>query len=194
MTARSVLREWKLVTVVFAVTSIITVAYLLAQPPAYESEAVVSFRPRPDQVSGRDLTSLLVETYPELVASPEATSGAATAAGVTASEVSDGLSTQIAARTLNLQIAVSLGSPQRAQTATQHLVDLAVAAGQEDPFLEPVPLAEASLPDAPAGLPRSLLSALAIVISAGIAVLVGVLAAQLRIKRPEGQEPGPNAS
>jgi hypothetical protein len=175
---RQVLRQWPIMVVLFVGAAALGLAYTNTRPVHYQSQAVVSFRPRPDEVNGRDLTSLLVQTYPELVASPESVDGAARAADVTVDQVQAGLSTQIAPQTLNLLIAVALSNPQSAQQATQYLTGVAVTAGSKDPFLEPVPVARADLSDSPVGIPRVVLDALVLLLSGALAVLAGMLLAQ----------------
>ena len=61
--------------------------YIGSMPVTYASNSVVAFQPEPKRPDGRDLISLLVQTYPEFVASQKSVDTAARAAGVTADEL-----------------------------------------------------------------------------------------------------------
>jgi hypothetical protein len=166
---------------VFVVLTAMSVWYVTSLPTLYASSSVIAFEPEAGRSDGRDLISLLVQTYPRLVASPSAVEGAAQASGVSASEVRSGLNAEIPPLTLTMNITTELSDPAAAQVANQFLVDEVVAAGNKDPYLKATAIANADFSDSPAGLSKTILLGVAIVLSGLLAFLAAVIAARLRI-------------
>lgn len=163
--------------------------YVRSIPVTYQSTSVVAFQPQPNSATGRDLISLLIQTYPEYVASGDTVKKAATAAGVPASEVSAGLNAEIPPLTLNMIITTELSDPGRARIANQSLVDQVIQQGKRDPYLVATPVSNASLDSSPAGVSKSLLLMVSFVLSGGLAVVAGIVLARWRLRR-KGEERG----
>ena len=154
--------------------------YVSSSPVRYASDSVVAFQPQPGRADGRDLISLLIQTYPELVSSQKSVDVAAAAAGVTPADLRAGLDAQIPPLTLTMTIRTELADARAAQIANQSLVDQAIAQGEEDPFLVATAISNADFNDAPTGVSRKLLYAVSLVLAAGTALVAGVVAVRLR--------------
>ncbi len=154
--------------------------YIGSIPVTYASNSVVAFQPEPKRPDGRDLISLLVQTYPEFVASQQSVDTAAQAAGVRADEVRAGLNVEIPPLTLNMTIQTELSDPEQAQIANQSLVDQVLARAETDPYLVAEAISNADLNSAPAGVSKTLLYVVAFLLSAGLALVAAILVARLR--------------
>jgi uncharacterized protein involved in exopolysaccharide biosynthesis len=97
--------------------------------------------------------------------------------------VRDNTSAEIPPLTLTMTIRTVLPQPTQAQAATQSLVDQVVSQGNVDPYLMATAISNASLPQNPAGPPRALMYAVATLLAAGLALLVGLIAARARADR-----------
>lgn len=180
MTLPAVLRQWPLMLGVFALVFGGLFVNIRSLPVVYASNSVVAFQPEPKRPDGRDLISLLVQTYPEFVASQQSVDTAAQAAGVSPEEVRSGLSVEIPPLTLNMTIQTELGSPEQAQIANQTLVDQVLARAETDPYLVAEAISNADFDSSPAGLSSILLHAVAAVLAAGLALVAGILSSRLR--------------
>jgi len=178
--ARDVLRQWPAMLVAFLVIGGALFWYVSSMPVRYASNSVVAFQPQPGRADGRDLISLLIQTYPEFVVSGSSVDVAAAAAGVTASDLRSGLNVEIPPLTLNMTIQTELADPAAAQVANQSLVDQVVAKAKVDPYLVATAVSDADLSDAPAGVSSKLLYAVSFVLAAGFALVVGIVVARLR--------------
>ncbi|MEI2621473.1 MAG: hypothetical protein V9G09_12120 [Candidatus Nanopelagicales bacterium] len=180
VTASRVLREWPVMLVVLVVLFGGMFVYIGSIPVTYASNSVVAFQPEPKRPDGRDLISLLVQTYPEFVASQQSVDTAAQAAGVRADEVRAGLNVEIPPLTLNMTIQTELSDPEQAQIANQSLVDQVLARAETDPYLVAEAISNADLNSAPAGVSKTLLYVVAFLLSAGLALVAAILVARLR--------------
>lgn len=159
--------------------------YVRSMPVRYTSSSVVAFQPQPGRSDGRDLISLLVQTYPEFVVSGQTVEKAALAAGVSASDLQSGLNAEIPPLTLNMLITTELSDPRQAQIANQALVDQVIAQGKADPYLVATAISDASLDEAPSGVSKKLLWVVSLLMAAGAALVSGILAARWRVGRSE---------
>lgn len=175
--------QWPVMLVVFILTLVAIGGYIALMPVRYASEAVVAFQPEEGRSDGRELVSLLIQTYPEFVVSDGSLRNAASAAGVPEAMVRDNTSAEIPPLTLTMTIRTVLPQPTQAQAATQSLVDQVVSQGNVDPYLTATAISNASLPQNPAGPPRALMYAVATLLAAGLALLVGLIAARARADR-----------
>ncbi|HNE88343.1 MAG TPA: hypothetical protein PKH30_02540 [Actinomycetota bacterium] len=174
------MRQWPAILATFVLVGGALVWYVASIPVRYASTSVVAFQPEPDRADGRDLVSLLVQTYPEFVASQTVVDAAANAAGVSPGELRGGLDAEIPPLTLTMQITTELPDALQAQVANQALVDQVVAQGKKDPYLAATAVSNADLPESPAGVSKKLLYLLSLVLAAGVALVVGIFAARLR--------------
>ncbi len=191
VSVRNVTREWPVMLATFLIVLVGLSYYVSSMPVRYASGSVVAFQPKPGRADGRDLVSLLVQTYPQFVASQQAVDAAAAAAGVPSGDVRSGLDVQIPPLTLTMTIQTELADPQAAQIANQALLDQVIEQAKTDPFLVATAISEADRNDTPSGVPRRLLYALAAVLAAGTAVLAGIVASRLRGSR---RKPDANAA
>lgn len=192
ITAGSVLRAWPVMLGAFVLVLGGLLLYISRMPVTYASNSVVAFEPQPGRADGRDLISLLVQTYPQMVASEQFVSTAAAAAGVTPGEVKSGLDVQIPPLTLTMTIQTEMPDPRVAQTVNQSLLDQTIAQGKQDQFLVATAISNADLPESPSGVSAKLLYAVAALLSAGVAMLAGISAARLGWPRPrEASSPSP---
>lgn len=180
MTVSRVLREWPVMLGVFLLLFGSMFVYIGSMPVTYASNSVVAFQPEPKRPDGRDLISLLVQTYPEFVASQKSVDTAARTAGVTADELRGGLNVEIPPLTLNMTIRTELSDPEQAQIANQSLVDQVLLRAETDPYLVAEAISDADLSSAPAGTPKTLLYAVAFLLSVGLALVAAVLSARVR--------------
>lgn len=180
ITSAMLLRQWLGMLIAFVIILGGLSWYVLSIPARYASDSVVAFQPQPGRSDGRDLISLLIQTYPELVASERSVESAARAAGVSPAELRSGLDVQIPPLTLNMTIETQLSDPRKAQLANQSLVDTVIEQGQKDPYVVATAVSNADLNDAPSGTSRSLLLLVSVVLAAGAALLVGILLARVR--------------
>ncbi len=177
---RDVLRQWPVMLVTFLVVGGALFWYVSSMPVRYSSNSVVAFQPQPGRADGRDLISLLIQTYPEFVASGSSVELAAAAAGVSPTDLRSGLNAEIPPLTLNMTISTELADPVAAQVANQSLVDQVVAKAKVDPYLVATAVSDADLSDAPSGISSKLLYAVSFVLAAGFALVAGIVAARLR--------------
>lgn len=154
--------------------------YVSSMPIRYTSNAVVAFEPQPGRADGRDLISLLIQTYPQFVASQSAVDEAARQSGSTPAQVREGLEAEIPPLTLTMTISTSMADPAVAQKATQSLVDQVLVKGKEDAFLVATAISNADISDTPSGVSRKLLLAVSFILALGTALLAGLLAARIR--------------
>ncbi len=168
---------------VFLVIGAGLIWYVRSMPVLYTSNSVVAFQPQPGRSDGRDLISLLIETYPEFVVSGQTVEEAAQAAGVSVTDLRAGLNAEIPPLTLNMLITTELSDPRQAQVANQALVDQVIAQGKKDPYLVATPISDASLDESPSGVSKKLLWVVSLVMAFGAALVVGILSARWRKAR-----------
>jgi uncharacterized protein involved in exopolysaccharide biosynthesis len=185
ITTREVMKQWPAMLVTFVLVFGGLVWYVASMPVQYASTSVVAFQPEPDRADGQDLVSLLVQTYPQFVASQTVVDSAANAAGVSPAELRSGLDAEIPPLTLTMEITTQLPDAQQAQAANQALVDQVVAQGKQDPYLAATAVSNADLPESPSGVSKKLLYLVSLVLAAGLAVLVGILMARWRHSKDE---------
>lgn len=178
--ASDLARQWPVMLVVFLVIGGGLFWYVSSMPVRYASNSVLAFQPQPGRDDGRDLISLLIQSYPEFVVSGQAVDLAASAAGVTASDLRDGLNAEIPPLTLNMTISTELADPEAARVANQSLVDQVVAKAKVDPYLVATAISDADLSDAPSGVSSKILYAVSLIMAAGFALVAGILAARVR--------------
>lgn len=175
--------QWPAMVVVFVLTFVALAGYVALMPVRYASEAVVAFQPEEGRSDGRDLVSLLIQTYPEFVVSDAALRNAASAAGVPLATLRSTTSAEIPPLTLTMSIRTVMSQPVQAQAATQSLVDQVVAQGASDPYLTATAISNADLSEAPTGPPKTVLYLVAAALAAGLALIVGLIAARMRTDR-----------
>ena len=180
ITAKDVIKQWPAILATFVVVAGALIWYVASMPVQYASTSVVAFQPEPDRADGQDLVSLLVQTYPQFVASQTVVDAAANAAGVSPAALRSGLNAEIPPLTLTMQITTQLSDAQQAQVANQSLVDQVVAQGKRDPYLVATAVSNADLPEDPSGVSRKLLYLVSLVLAAGLALVVGLLLARWR--------------
>ncbi|MEI2786422.1 MAG: hypothetical protein V9E82_12100 [Candidatus Nanopelagicales bacterium] len=187
--AGDVLRQWPFMLVTFLVVGGALFWYVSSMPVRYASNSVVAFQPQPGRVDGRDLISLLIQTYPEFVASGSAVNLAAAAAGVAPTDLASGLDAEIPPLTLNMTIQTELADPVAAQIANQSLVDQVVAKAKVDPYLVATAVSDADLSDTPSGVSAKLLYVVSLVLASGFALIVGIVVARFRSNAKDEQLP-----
>ena len=180
VTPRRLLAQWPVMLVVFVLVFGGLAYYIASTPVRYASNSVVAFQPQPGRADGRDLISLLIQTYPELVSSGKSVDLAAAAAGVSPSELRAGLDAQIPPLTLTMTIRTELGDARAAQVANQSLVDQVIVQGDKDPYLVATAISNANFDDAPAGVSRKLLYLVSLILAAGTALIAGLVAIRVR--------------
>ena len=170
---QAVLRQWhvSLAALVFVVA--LGGWYIVTIPSSYIAGAILSFEPRPDSLEGENMASLLVERYPEVVASTGSVQRAATVAGVSGSDVRGGLLADIASDTLNLTISVQLPTEEQAVAAAVSLQDSVLRNNESDPNLQAVVVSPAYA-WGPAGVSSKLLAAGVLFVAVVVAFLVGL--------------------
>ena len=177
-------RRWVLALVLFGVLAGLGAAYSLSIPTQYTATGVMSFQPREGVSEGRDLTALLASRYPAVVAGETAVGRAAIAAGVTPSEVSAGLASEVQPATLNMVVTVTLPNATQALAASQSLYLSASAANDTDPYLEALQTESPTSVVAVAGIPTVVILAAVVLLSALAAVLVTLFVDQLLVRSP----------
>lgn len=188
ITARDVARQWPVMLAVFLVVGLSLFGYVRSIPVSYTSSSVVAFQPQPGRADGRDLISLLIQTYPEFVVSGQTVEKAALAAGVSAAELQPGLNAEIPPLTLNMLITTELSDPRQAQIANQSLVDQVIAQGKADPFLVASAVSDASLDESPSGVSKKILWVVSMMMALGAALVAGILVARWRVNRSSEME------
>ncbi len=159
-------RQWIAAVATFLLVMALGMFFVLSSPTQYESGAVVSFMPRVASDVGGELAALIVERYPEVVASETSIDAAADAAGVSSAEVQAGLNALIQPGTLNLVFSTTLPSNDQAVAATTAIYDNLLEANRTDPDLRAVTVS-APLGWGATGASTTLLSA-AVVIAATV--------------------------
>ncbi|MDQ1248808.1 MAG: hypothetical protein QG597_3182 [Actinomycetota bacterium] len=134
----AVARHWRAAAAVFLVVVALGTWVAFTLPTAYVAGTVISFLPRDDSVSGKNLASLLVERYPQVVVSKGSVDAAAAAAGVEPSEVTAGLKAVVQSETLNLLVSVQLPTKQQAEAAAESLHATVITDNETDPNLRAV--------------------------------------------------------
>jgi hypothetical protein len=102
------MKRWPVMLATFVLIFGALAWYVASMPVRYASTSVVAFQPEPDRADGRDLVSLLVQTYPEFAASQTVVDAAASKAGVSPGELREGLNAGIPPLTLIMQITTQL--------------------------------------------------------------------------------------
>jgi hypothetical protein len=186
ITGGDLARQWPVMLAVFLLIGAGLMLYVRSMPVRYTSSSVVAFQPQPGRADGRDLISLLIQTYPEFVVSGQTVEKAALAAGVSASDLQAGLNAEIPPLTLNMLITTELSDPRQAQIANQALVDQVIAQGKADPYLVATPISDASIDESPSGVSKKLLWVVSLMMAVGAALVAGILAARWRVDRSAG--------
>ncbi|MDQ1250232.1 MAG: hypothetical protein QG597_4611 [Actinomycetota bacterium] len=172
-----------LVLGVFAGLALLGMVYVATLPTSYEASGVISFQPREGEINGEDLISLLVQRYPAVAESTPVVGRAATAAGVSSSTVTSGLSALVQPSSANLILTVTLDSAQQAVIANQSIYQSVMESNLTDPYLEALQVEAPSQVAKALGVPKALLAGAVLFLSAVVAVLVGLLADQLSRRR-----------
>lgn len=180
----TVRRRIVLALVLFGVLVGLGAAYSLSIPTQYTATGVMSFQPREGVSEGRDLTALLASRYPAVVASETAVGKASIAAGVTPSEVSAGLASEVQPSTLNMVITVTLPNATQAMAASQSLYLSALAANDTDPYLEALQTESPTSAVAVGGIPTVVLLAAVVLLSAVASALVTLFVDQMLKRSP----------
>ena len=145
-----------------------------------EATAVVSFVPSAGDSSGRDLVALLAQRYPEIVASTDSVKQAATASGLSESEVQAGLSAAIQPGSLNMLLTVKAPTPEQADAAVDSLYKTTLKANEGDTNIKAVAVSAPSASSTPAGVPKKILYAAVVLLAAMVAVVVALIVDQFR--------------
>jgi hypothetical protein len=87
-----------------------------------------------------------------------------------------------------MTIRTELADARAAQIANQSLVDQVIVQGEKDPFLVATAISNADYSDTPAGVSRSLLLVVSLVLAAGTALIAGVIAVRVRSGRGRIQD------
>lgn len=170
----AVARAWKVVLPVFLVVLALGGWYVMTTPVNYTSGAVISFVPRQDSINGKDLASLLVERYPEVVGSVDAVNRAAEAANVSPDQVSATLQAAVQPSTLNLSLSVALPSNDQAMAAAESLYLDVLKDNKTDPDLRAVTIS-APIGWGPTGTSTKLLLAAVFIVAAVLAIVAGLV-------------------
>ncbi|MCB9412584.1 MAG: hypothetical protein H6525_07035 [Actinobacteria bacterium] len=172
-------RQWIAAVATFLLIAGLGMLYVLRIPTEYQAGAVVSFMPRVASTVGGEVTSLLVERYPEVVASENSIDAAAAAAGVDPAAVSAGLQAGIQPETLNLVFSTTLPTNDQAVAATQAIYDNLLQVNRTDPDLRAVPVSE-PLGWGPTGASTTLWTAAVMIAAVTLAFTVALVADGLR--------------
>lgn len=178
--ARAVRRQWIALVVTFVVLAVGGGAYVALLPVQYQATAVISFVPSAGDSSGRDLVALLAARYPEIVASTDSLTQAATASGMTESEVQAGLSAAIQPGSLNLVLTVKAPTQEEAKAAVASLYQTTLKANEGDTNIRAVAVSAPSASSSPAGVPKKILYAAVLLLAAMVAVVVALIVDQFR--------------
>lgn len=176
-------RQWLIAMATFVVVIAFGMFYVLRIPVEYQSGAVVSFVPRASSEASGDMAALLVERYPEVVASESALDAAGEAAGVEPGEVNAGLSAIIQPGTLNMVFSTTLATNDQAVAATTALFETVLAANRSDPDLRAVTVSE-PLGWGPTGASTTLLTG-AVGIAAAVLAFTAALVTDGLRRRPD---------
>ncbi|MCB0914140.1 MAG: hypothetical protein KDC23_00345 [Actinobacteria bacterium] len=172
-------RQWIAAVATFLLVAGLGMLYVLRIPTEYQAGAVVSFMPRVASTVGGEVTSLLVERYPEVVASENSIDAAAAAAGVDPAAVSAGLQAGIQPETLNLVFSTTLPTNDQAVAATQAIYDNLLQVNRTDPDLRAVTVSE-PLGWGPTGASTTLWTAAVMIAAVTLAFTVALVADGLR--------------
>ena len=178
--ARAVRRQWIALVATFVVLAVGGGAYVALLPVQYQATAVVSFVPSAGDSSGRDLVALLAQRYPEIVASTDSVKQAATASGLSESEVQAGLSAAIQPGSLNMLLTVKAPTPEQADAAVDSLYKTTLNANEGDTNIKAVAVSAPSASSTPAGVPKKILYAAVVLLAAMVAVVVALIVDQFR--------------
>ena len=128
----------------------------------------------------RDLVALLAQRYPEIVASTDSVKQAATASGLSESEVQAGLSAAIQPGSLNMLLTVKAPTPEQADAAVDSLYKTTLKANEGDTNIKAVAVSAPSASSTPAGVPKKILYAAVVLLAAMVAVVVALIVDQFR--------------
>ena len=172
---QGLLRRWK--TAVLVAAAVVAGATLYAEslPSQYESTVVVSFAPRPNSDADSNTVRLILPKYVEYVTARATINRVAPAVGEDAAAVAQAVDASIAFDSGNLTVKVRLPSPTRAAALANALATDTLRFADSDQLLSAVVVAPALAPSEPAGPPRRLLEAAALVVG----LLLGAAAAFL---------------
>lgn len=178
---QAVLRQWHVALAAFLAVVALGGYYVVNIPSSYRAGAIMTFEPRPESLEGENMASLLVERYPEVVASTDSVQRAAQVADVSGSDVRGGLLADIASDTLNLTVSVQLPTEEQAVAAAVSLQDSVLRNNESDPNLKAVVVSPAYA-WGPAGVSSKLLAAGVIFVAAVVGFLAGLGLDALRRK------------
>ena len=122
---------------------------------------------------------MLARRYPVIASSEQAVGDAAIAAGVSTASLQSGLGASVAPETLNLDIAVTLETPEQALAAVQSVFKSVVAANTTNPYLEALAVQPPASATQDPGPPKLLLALGIVVLAAVVAGLAAIIADML---------------
>lgn len=186
---RALRAHWLVALLVAVPASAGAIWYAEELPTTYEAEAIVLVEPRPEaeNASGPSVVRLKAPSYVAYLTAPATTNTLAEQLGLTESEVADALDASVQSETGNVTVTAETTDPDVAADIADAGAEALVDFSTDDELLQARVLAPPVVPDAPAGPPRRLIEAAAVVVALGLAVLVAVLVDR---RRPRVTEAG----
>jgi tyrosine-protein kinase len=163
--------RWKLGVLIALPIFAGAVVYAQGLPAQYDGVAVVSISPKPGE--GAELVRVGAPKYVAYVTAPATVHRVAPEIGEEANVIEHSLGATVATDTGNITITVELPSASRAAAAANAMARDAVAFSSSDRLLSAQLIAPAVVPTVPAGPPRKLIEAAALLVG----ILLGVAGA-----------------
>lgn len=187
---RSVRSRWWVVPLIAVPVIVGAVFFTERLPAVYQVESIVLVEPRPDggPVTGSPIVQLKAPTYVAYITAPATATQLADELGTSTSTVSESLDASVQPDTGNVTVTVRSTSPDQATRLASAAAETLVEFSTGDELLQAEVIAPPVHPTSPAGPPRRLIEAAAVVVALGLAVLVAVLVDRRRPRIAEARD------